>query len=65
MWISLTFAGSLVGGIGIQLAQHLGGGRVHTAKRVLGVGFALACSVLAVLTAVCERKRIGWNVGPG
>lgn len=52
MWISLTLAGSLSAAIGVNLAQHLGAGRVATAKRTLAVGVTLAIIVLALLGLV-------------
>lgn len=49
MWISLTFAGSLSAAMGVLLAQHLGAGRVATAKRTLHLGLALAIGLLSLI----------------
>ena len=51
MWISLTLAGSLSAAIGVLLAQHLGAGRVATAKRTLHLGIALAVGLLTLIGA--------------
>ena len=56
MWLSLTVTGSLSSAIGILLAQHLGGGRVATAKGTMVVGVGISCLVLGKLPAVSAAR---------
>ena len=51
LWIGLTVSGSLASAVGIQLAQHLGAGRLATARRVLASGLGLTSLVLGALFA--------------
>lgn len=52
MWLSLTLTGSLSGAIGILLSQHLGAGRIATAKRAMLVGLGIAAAILCGVGAL-------------
>eukprot|EP00747_Dinoflagellata_sp_TGD_P124662 gnl/TRDRNA2_/TRDRNA2_174036_c0_seq1.p1 gnl/TRDRNA2_/TRDRNA2_174036_c0~~gnl/TRDRNA2_/TRDRNA2_174036_c0_seq1.p1 ORF type:complete len:341 (+),score=38.42 gnl/TRDRNA2_/TRDRNA2_174036_c0_seq1:75-1025(+) len=60
-WVCLTFVGSLVGAVGIQLNIALGKGSVRDAKRTVavGLGFCVAVLVLLGVLIVLIPREIG------